>query len=589
MVKQILVFASLAVGLSASAQVAKAPSGKVNAPEMVECVKIPVFEAKLNDGSRPASPKKVDQARTQWKRPAGQFYGTGYCTQDGRMGYIFTPLVLRPYVNYTFENLSTVSGTPSWEIMYLDLNAEEPGYYAANSNEQNATWSYIWGEGPFAPLLSYGSSLPFPSLYNGAELSSELPYLPLVVDKDIESGWSVGGQAVSSHYWAFSSRMPVENAGLVMYRGAPAYDGSENGMWFGTNAIGYNAMATRFEKPDQPYLLNSVYWAYQPTASITEAVPLKCFVFKTANDAADYSFDTEDGQHITSEGVELGDLIAYSEAVIPVQNVQAAAIKAVQFEFKEKNPVTGAETAVSLEIEDDITIVVVGYDVELPNGASVSSAMSMDDFDEGYGNLGFLGWLDIAEDGGMSYRLTAIKDFFSSPTPNTTLGVLADVTYPWLMPYYQQQPNDIQLPNEGETTQEVQGLDYYLYLLGTSETTEYDVSFNGEEECDWLTIADVYDDMEEDENGDEVFTGITGLVFSATPNPNDENRTCKVKISIPAASYEITFRQGSNNAVEIVGVDGDAQYFDLQGRRVANPYKGIYIKKCGNKTTKVLL
>ena len=105
-----------------------------------------------------------------------------------------------------------------------------------------------------------------------------------------------------------------------------------------------------------------------------------------------------------------------------------------------------------------------------------------------------------------------------------------------------------------------------------------------------MEIIDVYDEYDVDENGDEVFTGMCGLAFAAAPNPTDANRTCVVKISIPAASYEITFLQGSNNnAVEIVGVDKATEYFDLQGRRVANPDKGIYIKKAGNKTEKVIL
>ncbi|MDE6291548.1 MAG: hypothetical protein K2M16_08450 [Muribaculaceae bacterium] len=122
-------------------------------------------------------------------------------------------------------------------------------------------------------------------------------------------------------------------------------------------------------------------------------------------------------------------------------------------------------------------------------------------------------------------------------------------------------------------------------------TYDWDVTFNGGDECEWLEIVDVYDQMTTDEEtGEEEYSGMSALLFKAAPNPDDADRTCVVKISIPAASYEITFLQGTNNnAVEIVGVDGNAQYFDLQGRRVANPEKGLYIKKTGNKATKVIL
>ena len=43
-------------------------------------------------------------------------------------------------------------------------------------------------------------------------------------------------------------------------------------------------------------------------------------------------------------------------------------------------------------------------------------------------------------------------------------------------------------------------------------------------------------------------------------------------------------------AIEEVGVDaGEAVYYNLQGVKVANPENGIFIKKQGNKTTKVVL
>ena len=36
-------------------------------------------------------------------------------------------------------------------------------------------------------------------------------------------------------------------------------------------------------------------------------------------------------------------------------------------------------------------------------------------------------------------------------------------------------------------------------------------------------------------------------------------------------------------------IDGEAEYFNLQGVKVANPENGLYIKKAGNKATKVLV
>ncbi len=67
-----------------------------------------------------------------------------------------------------------------------------------------------------------------------------------------------------------------------------------------------------------------------------------------------------------------------------------------------------------------------------------------------------------------------------------------------------------------------------------------------------------------------------------------EDRTGYVEIEGLGATYSLQVNQGEGNAVSVVVADKNAEYFDLAGRRVANPEKGIYIKKTGNKAEKVL-
>ena len=56
------------------------------------------------------------------------------------------------------------------------------------------------------------------------------------------------------------------------------------------------------------------------------------------------------------------------------------------------------------------------------------------------------------------------------------------------------------------------------------------------------------------------------------------------------ADKTITAKFSKTTAIEEVGVDaGEAVYYNLQGVKVANPENGIFIKKQGNKTTKVVL
>ena len=56
-----------------------------------------------------------------------------------------------------------------------------------------------------------------------------------------------------------------------------------------------------------------------------------------------------------------------------------------------------------------------------------------------------------------------------------------------------------------------------------------------------------------------------------------------------ASLSAITPESGDDNAVEEVGVENAAPvYYDLQGRRVQNPGKGIFIEKRGAKVAKIV-
>ncbi len=597
MVRQILLCTGVALSMSALADsnVSTLQTPVVNKVEnafrLTDANRV---VAKMNDGSNVPT-KAVASKTVQWKRPAGQFWGTGYNITENEMGYYFTPVMLRPWVNYTFENLSTVTtGTPSWSVENWDNTVNN--YVITTSSEENVTTSYLRYEQATAPTLNY-NNMAYPLQYYGNTLTEK----PIIVyannnTESVKFGSGTGcSMAVSSHYWGLFTREAVERNGFIYYTGATGYPGMEDpegdGRWFGTNNAGINAMATRFEKPDQPYLLNGVYYYYQFGQDIPNDIPMKAYVFKTANDAE--QVETSSGQ--TIECLALGDLIAVSESFIPAAVYSDDNFdNAVEFKFTETNPVTGASQVVSLEIEDDITVIVTGFNADLGNGGSITTFLSTDTYDEGYGNLCFLGEFEETEDGQISYSMRAIKNFFTAPVANTTLGVLADVSYPWVVPAMVEQPASIKLANDGVTTEEVQGLQYQLDLMSTSETSDFVITYDGEDECEWLSVVDVLDEYQtNEETGDEEFTGYTALLFEATPNPNDENRVCHVKISIPAATYEITFLQGTNaedpGAVDVVTANGKIQYYDLTGRRVVNPEKGVYVKVTGNKSEKVVL
>lgn len=70
--------------------------------------------------------------------------------------------------------------------------------------------------------------------------------------------------------------------------------------------------------------------------------------------------------------------------------------------------------------------------------------------------------------------------------------------------------------------------------------------------------------------------------------PSETGRTGIVSIDGLGATFSLEVIQGEGGAVNAIAVERGAQYFDLSGRRVLSPEKGIYIKKSGNKAEKVI-
>lgn len=94
---------------------------------------------------------------------------------------------------------------------------------------------------------------------------------------------------------------------------------------------------------------------------------------------------------------------------------------------------------------------------------------------------------------------------------------------------------------------------------------------------DWINVS--FGDSDQQ-------TGNTTM--TVTVAANDTDRTGLVELSGLGVKCTLKVIQGVDTGVEVVAVDKNAEYFDLAGRRVANPEKGIYIKKSGNKAEKVL-
>ncbi len=88
----------------------------------------------------------------------------------------------------------------------------------------------------------------------------------------------------------------------------------------------------------------------------------------------------------------------------------------------------------------------------------------------------------------------------------------------------------------------------------------------------------------------EAFIMPTSNNFALTPtNPGEEGQF-KIDIVVDFEKKTVTFTETVESGIEAINAaNAEAVYFNLQGVRVANPEKGLFIKVQGNKTSKVAL
>ena len=144
-----------------------------------------------------------------------------------------------------------------------------------------------------------------------------------------------------------------------------------------------------------------------------------------------------------------------------------------------------------------------------------------------------------------------------------------DALYPFM--YAENGEESVTLPKDGGSA-EVELTAYWYDFNQMLDTEGYVLTAP-----EWLDVS--FSDPDPN-------TRITKMTVSAQAG---EDRTGVVTIEGIGTSYSLTVNQGEGNAVSSIVVDKNAEYFDLQGRRVANPSKGLFIKKTGSKAEKVIL
>lgn len=151
---------------------------------------------------------------------------------------------------------------------------------------------------------------------------------------------------------------------------------------------------------------------------------------------------------------------------------------------------------------------------------------------------------------------------------------MMDAVFPWT--YAVDDKTTMQAPVEGGTvsfniSSYYSIADFWYYI------SDY---VNGE--CDWIDFSKASVDVNQ-----QLRCEVLNIPVAALP-ADVAGRSAIIEIEGLGTNLKLYIHQGESTGVDVVVVDGNDEYFDLTGRRVANPEKGIYIKKSGNKAEKVL-
>ena len=528
------------------------------------------------------SPNKAPNKKLSYQRPRGQFYFSPITPKYPNSSYIpGGGYFVTPFTELDFVNMSTMSNPANYKWTNTVYNTEKKDWEEVTENSVDYSVSYFNNYVAYvAPVLNYSSFAFGDACYRweGKEYGDFPIYLFPTTNltdmfnafgDDMFKGEYVDEVVpVSSKFFGFGSRTQSKDiqSGMIAY----VFDKGDGGMgyWFGTDSE-YGTMGTRFEKPLQPYVLKGVYiYGRFGTTKNNVEVKFPVKVYQVVKDA--YLGLDEEGKQ-TNFPAELGELIVQGEAtMIPGTSDDEPYIGFLECKFYESDGVSTYE--VTPEISDEIVVVV--EDLNNPDVNFCTLTVSTDEFDEGYGNLGMIGYSSQQNPTEEKPYLLGINNFFRGDPMYTAPSIFIDVERGFIF-NAEGDGDSWQAPNEGATKE---------LVLRASTPSEDGMNWeptleDGEALPDWLAInmADVY---EQDE-----YTGLVVAEISVEALPADlAGRSAVVKFAYPGASYTYVVNQGdTQGAVEIVGTDAEIvsnKYFDLQGREIKNvPENGVFIQQ----------
>ncbi len=461
----------------------------------------------------------------RYHRPAGVYYIPFYTKDnaDGTWGYSAPQLHLTSYVPYTFKNASTGAESYAWTCQHKAGWSTE----TVESTETDFTIDYITASADSVPNLT-ATAGDASSYYFLQGINNSNAVVRGAVFTYPDWQYSTSSTANVRHAWETPNYWALYHPQFDATSGAATYFTMNNkykkdsllsakAYSFGTNSAGRDHVATVFEKPSYPYVLKNVGVRYQNLAwdsTATNAVAEIRVMIYEVDEIPAYN----ESSYVT---ITPGQLIAEGSASLSYALSPKSAILSV--------PVAAAN-GTKPEINNNIMVVVTGYNDPDNKLVDFTLTVSKDLDDEGYGEMGYQGRTTSS---GVEFR--GINNNVSAGW-KTVPSIFIETERPWLTTNSSVEELTRNFAAEGET--------YTLELFSYHNKNEWTTTGVPS----WINM----DLTAEDDSG--VGYSVNANI-TADPLPDGTTyREATIRFAYPGAYLDYTVTQGTQVTIKL----GDA-------------------------------
>ena len=504
-------------------------------------------EMKMRDPGQlsPARAKRSGDVKPFYCRPAGAFSGCIVVENGAYAGMYYAPYIfVKPYVEYTFPVIAPgfSESEEFWWSYELYNAADELETHEERTRDLKVKYDI---ESVDAPILENYFQYPYyipqtPGMVQDLKFGKVLS-LPNTMDY-----WDMD-ILKSSKTFCYGGRNNDQRHPMTYYSGIEPFGSNEYGWWFGKNGCHWlpnpsfvvDGIAQAFEKPTAPYLLNQVVLDCA-ILEVTGQVDMTCKVYKI-DEIPPYQ---DDGYVVLPD--EPGELIAKGRATVTPETADATGDLVF---FTLYDEVDGLEIDITPTIDCAILVVIDGYnDPGMENLKDFSALIGSNvEDDEGYGELAYLKFAAVDEDGNIGdYVWAGLNNFFRSGEMKTGLSIFLSTENPYLTFNYNAEDGEYHFPDEGGLMTKWFGADHFtasieFWAWMPSADDDWILSCDGDEVPDWLSI-ELIDDIKEGE-----FSGLVTAKVVAEPLPeNVTYREAIVRFAFPGAYLDYKFMQGDD-------------------------------------------